>query len=81
LLFRALGAAGAGEVYSAFANDCAHASGPLSLENGQLKCRWHRATYKTLNAQQIDGPRGSCSSLIRIPTRVEDGQLVYIYGE
>jgi nitrite reductase/ring-hydroxylating ferredoxin subunit len=70
-----------GGLYNAFANQCAHASGPLSLESGQFKCQWHGATFKTLNGQHIDGPRGSCSSLIRIPTRVEDGQLVYVYDE
>jgi nitrite reductase/ring-hydroxylating ferredoxin subunit len=70
-----------GDLYSAFANYCPHASGPLTLEDGQFKCQWHNATFKTLNGQQTDGPRGNASSLIRLPTRVEDGQLMYVWGE
>lgn len=70
-----------GELYNAFANYCPHASGPLTLEEGMFKCQWHGATFKTLNGQQTDGPRGSGSSLIRLPTRIEDGQLLYVWGE
>jgi nitrite reductase/ring-hydroxylating ferredoxin subunit len=65
----------------AFANVCPHATGPLTLEDGAFKCAWHGATFNALNGQQTSGPRGSASSLIRLPTRVEDGQLVYVYGE
>ena len=70
-----------GPVYSAFANHCAHASGPLLLEDGQFRCQWHGATFNPQNGMQHDGPRGSVSGLIRIPTRVEDGQLMYVWGE
>ena len=70
-----------GPVYSAFANHCAHASGPLLLENGQFRCQWHGATFDPQNGMQQDGPRGTVSGLIRIPTRVENGQLIYVYGE
>jgi nitrite reductase/ring-hydroxylating ferredoxin subunit len=66
---------------AAFANVCPHATGPLTLEDGAFKCAWHGATFNALSGQQTGGPRGTSSSLIRLPTRVEDGQLVYVYGE
>jgi nitrite reductase/ring-hydroxylating ferredoxin subunit len=67
--------------YAAFANVCPHASGPLTLEDGSFKCQWHGATFKALNGQQLEGPRGNTSGLIRLPTRVEGDTLVYLYGE
>jgi nitrite reductase/ring-hydroxylating ferredoxin subunit len=70
-----------GPAYNAFANYCPHASGPLLLEDGQFKCQWHGATFAALSGAQHDGPRGAASNLIRLPTRVEDGQLVYVWGE
>jgi nitrite reductase/ring-hydroxylating ferredoxin subunit len=70
-----------GTLYSAFANYCSHASGPLTFENGTFKCQWHDATFNSLNGQQIDGPKGNSSSLIRLPTKVEGDQLMYVWGE
>ena len=70
-----------GNVYAAFANYCPHASGPLTNDQGTLKCQWHGATFNWLNGQQLDGPRGNVNGLIRIPTRVEENILVYVYGE
>jgi nitrite reductase/ring-hydroxylating ferredoxin subunit len=70
-----------GPVYSAFANHCAHASGPLLLEDGHFRCQWHGATFNPQSGAQLDGPRGSVTGLIRLPTRIEDGQIVYVFGE
>jgi len=65
--------------YNAFVNTCTHAAGPLLFENGHFRCEWHNATFNARSGQREEGP--APYALIRLPTRVEDGQLVYVYGE
>ena len=63
----------------AYVNICPHAGGPLTFEDGRFRCEWHNATFNPERGKAESGP--TASSLIRLPTRVEDGQLVYVYGE
>lgn len=65
--------------YNAFVNTCTHAAGPLLFENGHFRCEWHNATFNARSGQREEGP--APHALIRLPTRVEGDQLVYVYGE
>ena len=65
--------------YNAFINTCTHAGGPLLFESGRFRCEWHNAFFNARSGQREDGP--APFPLIRLPTRIEDGQLVYVYGE
>ena len=65
--------------YNAFVNVCTHAGGPLMLEDGKLRCQWHQACFSLENGKKLEGP--APHALIRLPVRVEEDQLVYVYGE
>ena len=65
--------------YNAFVNTCTHAAGPLLYENGHFRCEWHNATFNARSGQRMEGP--APYALIRLPTRVEGEELVYVYGE
>ncbi|WP_027482957.1 Rieske 2Fe-2S domain-containing protein [Deinococcus pimensis] len=69
----------AGDRINAFANTCTHAAGPLLFEDGRFRCEWHGATFNARSGQREDGP--GPYPLIRLPTRVEGDDLVYVYGE
>lgn len=64
----------------AVASICAHIGGPLECRDGRLVCQWHGATFDLADGARLDGPapRGR---LMRLPTRVEDGALLYVWGE
>ena len=65
----------------AFANVCMHHGGPLVLENDRFICRWHGAQYEARTGKALSGPVRPDARLIMLPTRVEEGILVYVYED
>jgi nitrite reductase/ring-hydroxylating ferredoxin subunit len=65
----------------AFANVCMHHGGPLTLQGDTLTCQWHGARYEARSGRAISGPVRPDARLIMLPTRVEDGLLIYAYDE
>ena len=60
---------------------CTHLGGPLELKDGQFVCGWHGARFACADGACLRGPAASDSKLMFLPTRVEAGQLIYVYGE
>lgn len=63
----------------AFVNVCMHHGGPLELEGDHFTCQWHGAQYDARTGLVISGPPKKDARLIMLPTRVEEGVLVYTY--
>ena len=62
-------------------NACMHLGGPLELKDGQFVCGWHGARFACADGACLRGPAEPESKLMFLPTRVEEGSLVYVYGE
>ena len=60
---------------------CMHLGGPLELKDGQFVCGWHGARFACADGACLRGLAASDSKLMFLPTRVEEGSLVYVYGE
>jgi nitrite reductase/ring-hydroxylating ferredoxin subunit len=65
----------------AFINVCMHHGGPLVLEDDRFTCQWHGAQYDARTGHALSGPVRPDARLIMLPTRVEEGTLVYVYKE
>lgn len=65
----------------AYMNVCMHHGGPLTLEGDRFTCQWHGAEYDARTGHVLAGPVRPDARLIMLPTRVEDGVLVYVYDE
>ena len=63
----------------AFVNVCMHHGGPLELEGDRFTCQWHGAQYDARTGLALSGPVRPDARLIMLPTRVEEGILVYAY--
>jgi nitrite reductase/ring-hydroxylating ferredoxin subunit len=69
-----------GEVKAAL-SVCTHLGGPLELKDGELVCPWHGARFDAGNGRCRRGPADPAAKAMFLPTRVEDGVLVYVWGE
>jgi apoptosis-inducing factor 3 len=67
----------------AFMNVCTHLGGPLQLapDGTTFQCQWHQACFDARTGQATCAPARRDSRLMRLPIRVEDGQVTYVYGE
>jgi nitrite reductase/ring-hydroxylating ferredoxin subunit len=65
----------------AIANVCMHLGGPLQREGDKFVCGWHGAEFSCADGRRLKGPARAESRLMTLPTRVEDGVLLYVYGE
>jgi len=65
----------------AFVDVCMHHGGRLALEGDRFVCQWHGAQYDARTGQAVSGPVRPDARLIMLPTRVEDGMLVYVYDD
>jgi nitrite reductase/ring-hydroxylating ferredoxin subunit len=65
----------------AIANVCLHLGGPLQAREDRFVCAWHGAEYACADGRRIAGPVRQDARLMRLPTRIEDGVLMYVYGE
>ena len=63
----------------AYINVCMHHGGPLVLEDDRFTCQWHGAQYDSRTGHALSGPVRPDARLIMVPTRVEEGMLVYVY--
>lgn len=68
-------------VAKAVANVCMHLGGPLQREGDAFVCAWHGAKFGCSDGQRLRGPARADTRLMFLPTRIEDGQLLYVYGE
>ena len=64
-----------------YANVCTHMGGPLSLDGDVLRCAWHGACFEPGTGKAVGGPAPLDSRLMRLPFRIEDGKIYYVYGE
>jgi len=65
----------------AIANVCMHLGGPLQREGDKFVCAWHGAEFSCSDGRRLKGPARAEARLMTLPTRVEDGVLLYVYGE
>jgi len=67
----------------AFMNVCTHLGGPLQLaaDGNTFQCQWHQACFDAQSGKALRGPAAPDSRLMRLPIKVEDGWVTYVYGE
>jgi nitrite reductase/ring-hydroxylating ferredoxin subunit len=65
----------------AYINVCQHHGGPLVLEGDRFTCEWHGSQFDARTGHALSGPVRPDARLIMLPTRVEEGTLVYVYKE
>ena len=65
----------------AYINVCQHHGGPLILEGDRFTCEWHGSQFDARTGHTLSGPVRPDARLIMLPTRVEEGTLVYVYDE
>lgn len=65
----------------AILNYCMHLGGPLTRSGCKFVCQWHGAEFECAQGKRLKGPARPESRLIILPTRVEDGLLIYEYGD
>lgn len=63
------------------ANVCMHFGGPLECKDDELVCPWHGATYDMANGRTTGGPARKSAQLMFLSSRVENGDLNYVWGE
>ena len=59
---------------------CPHLGGPLEWRDGELACVWHGQRHDASTGACLRGPAPGQQAM-RLPTRVEDGVLHYVWGE
>jgi nitrite reductase/ring-hydroxylating ferredoxin subunit len=67
----------------AYMNVCTHLGGPLQLaaDGTHFQCQWHHACFDSRSGKATCPPARADSRLIRLPIKVEAGQVTYVYGE
>ena len=65
----------------AYINVCQHHGGPLILEGDRFTCEWHGSQFDARTGHALSGPVRPDARLIMLPTRVEEGTLVYVYDD
>ena len=65
----------------AMLNVCMHLGGPMKREGERLVCEWHGAEFDVAQGRCVAGPARPDSRIITLPTRTENGEVVYVYGE
>jgi nitrite reductase/ring-hydroxylating ferredoxin subunit len=63
----------------AYINVCLHHGGQLVLEDDRFTCQWHGSQFDARTGRALSGPVRPDARLIMLPTRVEEGTLVYVY--
>ena len=65
----------------AYMNVCQHHGGPLVLEGDRFTCEWHGSQFDVRTGHALAGPVRPDARLIMLPTRVEEGDLIYVYDD
>jgi nitrite reductase/ring-hydroxylating ferredoxin subunit len=68
-------------VPKAIMNVCLHFGGTLCRDKDKMVCVWHRAEFDIRDGRRLKGPGQPDMGLLILPTYVEDGILIYMYGE
>ena len=63
------------------ANVCMHFGGPLECKDNALVCPWHGATYDLESGRATSGPARKDAQLMFLSSRVENGEVNYVWGE
>jgi nitrite reductase/ring-hydroxylating ferredoxin subunit len=63
----------------AYIDVCPHHGGPLVLADDRFTCQWHGSQFEARTGHALSGPVRPDARLIMLPTRVEEGTLVYVY--
>ena len=71
----------AGAAIQAAMSICTHLGGPLERRGARLVCQWHGAEFDCATGAARVGPAPLGSRLMMLPTAVEDGALLYVWGE
>ena len=65
----------------ATANVCPHLGGPLERCGNEFVCGWHGATFTVADGRRQSGPAAGDSRLMRLPTKIVDGSLTYVWAD
>lgn len=65
----------------AYLDICTHLGGPMNLEDDYLRCEWHDSKFDPLSGRAKTGPASPNYPLIRLPIKIENGKIYYVYGE
>jgi nitrite reductase/ring-hydroxylating ferredoxin subunit len=63
------------------ANVCMHFGGPLECRDGALVCPWHGASFDMASGKATGGPARKDARLMFLSSRVEDGDVNYVWGK
>jgi nitrite reductase/ring-hydroxylating ferredoxin subunit len=63
------------------ANVCLHFGGPLECRDGAFVCPWHGASFDMASGKATGGPARKDAQLMFLSSRVEDGDVNYVWGE
>lgn len=70
---------GVAGVPAAYMDACMHLGGPLVCEDDRFECQWHHAIFDRKTGLRLSGPVAEGTHLLRLPTKVENGVLKYVY--
>lgn len=62
-------------------NVCPHLGGPLEQCGATFVCGWHGATFAVETGARQSGPARQGARLMRLPTRVIDKTLTYVWDD
>ena len=62
-------------------NVCMHFGGPLECKDGAFVCPWHGASYDMGSGKATGGPARKDAQLMFLSSRVENGDVNYVWGE
>ena len=67
----------------AYVNVCMHLGGPLELsaDGATFQCQWHGACFDARTGKATRAPARPDTRLIRLPVKIDDGRVTYVYGE
>jgi nitrite reductase/ring-hydroxylating ferredoxin subunit len=63
------------------ANVCLHFGGPLECKGEALVCPWHGASYDMDSGLATEGPARKDARLMFLSSRIENGDVNYVWGE
>ena len=63
------------------ANVCMHFGGPLECRDGTFVCPWHGASYDMDSGKATGGPARKDAQLMFLSSRVENGDVNYVWGD
>ena len=69
--------------FHAYINCCTHLGGPMKLkvkpDTAYLDCTWHDSHFDAKTGETTRGPAPLDSKLIKLPIKVKEGKVFYVY--